>query len=84
LKAIGGKVNISVANLLISYQVARGCVVLPKSVTPKRIADNLDIYALSEEDICTIDGIAARGKQKRVNAPDWGSNLGFNDWFDAK
>lgn len=82
--AIGNKLDLSVANLLISYQVARGCVVLPKSVTPKRITDNLAIYALSEEDIGTIDGIAARGKQKRVNAPDWGSDLGFSDWFDSK
>jgi glycerol 2-dehydrogenase (NADP+) len=84
LKAIGDKLDLSVANLLISYQVARGCVALPKSVTPKRIADNLETHALSEEDVRAIDGIAARGKQKRVNAPDWGSDLGFSDWFDSK
>jgi len=28
------------ANILISWQAARGCVVLPKSVTPSRIIAN--------------------------------------------
>ena len=35
------KYKCDAANILISWQVHRGCVVLPKSVTPSRIESNL-------------------------------------------
>lgn len=37
---IGKKYGKSAAQVLIRYQVERGVVVLPKSVTPQRIKDN--------------------------------------------
>lgn len=39
--AIAKKHNVEGANVLISWQVARGCNPLPKSVTPSRIENNL-------------------------------------------
>ena len=50
--------------------MAKGYVVLPKSVTPARIASNLKgalaaHKALTKEDVATLDGVAAAGKQKR-------------------
>ena len=50
--------------------VAKGYVVLPKSVTPSRIAANikgpiLAYKALTKEDIAKLDSVAAAGKQKR-------------------
>lgn len=84
LKAIADKNSTTVATLLISYQVCRGCIVLPKSVTKQRITDNLKVIPLSEEDVKTIDAMAANGKQKRVNTPSWGWDLGFDDWYGPK
>ena len=50
--------------------VAKGYVVLPKSVTPARIASNMKgalaaSKAFTKEDIEKLDGVAASGKQKR-------------------
>jgi hypothetical protein len=54
--------------------VAKGFVVLPKSVTPSRIASNLKgaiaaSKALTKEEIERLDGVAAAGKQKRYVLP---------------
>jgi glycerol 2-dehydrogenase (NADP+) len=50
--------------------VAKHVIVLPKSVTPSRIAGNLTgaIEAstkLTDDDLARLDGVAASGKQKR-------------------
>jgi glycerol 2-dehydrogenase (NADP+) len=39
--AIANKHGVSPGNVLVSWSVARGIVVLPKSVTPSRIEDNI-------------------------------------------
>ena len=81
LKAIAAKHGVSVATVLISYQVNRGVVVLPKSVTPSRIDDNKKIIKLDAEDMDKLNALAASGKQQRVVSPPWGTDLGFSDWF---
>ncbi|KAG8425855.1 hypothetical protein J3459_008646 [Metarhizium acridum] len=81
IASIAKKNGISPATVLISYQVNRGCVVLPKSVTANRIEQNLKVVELSKEDMKVLDGMAASGKQKRVNTPAWGHDLGFEDWY---
>lgn len=73
--AIGNKYEVSAATVLISYQVNRGCIVLPKSVTASRIEANLKAIALSKEDMGILEGMAAAGKQQRVNTPLWGHDL---------
>ena len=52
--------------------VAKGIIVLPKSVTPVRITSNFtgplaaaNKLMLDVTDIQTLDGLAASGKQKR-------------------
>ncbi|TNY17772.1 aldo/keto reductase family protein [Rhodotorula diobovata] len=81
LNAIADKHSVSPATVLISYQPQRGCVVLPKSVSPARIDANLELITLDEEDMETLDGMAAKGKQQRVNTPLFGWDLGFDDWY---
>jgi len=54
--------------------VAKGFVVLPKSVTPARIAANFTgaiaaAEKLEAADIEQLDGLAADGKQKRCAFP---------------
>jgi len=66
--------------ILISVQIvkyflaAKGFVVLPKSVTPARIATNFTgaiaaAAKLEAADIEQLDGLAAGGKQKRCAFP---------------
>ena len=81
---IAKKNDTSVATALISYQIQRGCIVLPKSVTPERITSNFVVKKLDEEDMKLLDGMAAGGKQQRVNTPKWGWDLGFDDWYGPK
>ena len=54
---------------------------LPKSVTPKRISDNLQTVSLDKEDMAGLDGLAAEGKQARINCPPWGTDHGFPNWY---
>lgn len=81
INAIAEKYKTSPATICISYQVNRGIVVLPKSVSPKRIEDNLKVISLEKEDMIKLDGMAAAGKAQRINTPKWGWDLGFDDWY---
>ncbi|KAI8154210.1 putative glycerol dehydrogenase protein [Colletotrichum sp. SAR 10_71] len=67
--------------ILISYHVNKGIVVLPKSVTEKRISSNKEVISLSKEDLDLLDGLAAKGNAKRINTPLWGFDLGFAGWY---
>ena len=48
---------------------------LPKSVTPSRIKENLKVIFITREDMELLEGMAAHGKQQRVNTPLWGHDL---------
>jgi L-glyceraldehyde reductase len=54
------------AQLLVSWAVQRGTVVLPKSVTPSRIADNFQDFELPQE---VFDKITALDRHHRYNFP---------------
>lgn len=77
---IASKHGVESGTILISYQVARNVVVLPKSVTPARIEKNLKLVALDKEDMDTLNGLQ-KTKGKRFLTPAWkGVKLGFADW----
>ncbi|KAH8805433.1 glycerol dehydrogenase [Xylogone sp. PMI_703] len=82
--ALAEKYKVSPATILISYQVNRGCIVLPKSVTLSRIEENLKVIPIAKDDMETLETMAANGKQQRVNTPLWGHDLGFDDWYGPK
>lgn len=81
IQKIANKHGVSAATVLISYHACKGVVALPKSTSETRISGNKHIIALTEEELATLDGLAASGKAKRINTPLWGSDLGFDDWF---
>lgn len=81
IEEIGKKYGCSPATILISYHVNKGVVVLPKSVTERRISANKEVLLLSKEDLATLDELAGNGKAKRLNTPKWGFDLGFRDWY---
>lgn len=56
LTRIADRHGVSVAQVLVRWNVQQGVVVLPKSVTPSRIRTNLDIegFVLSDDDLAAI------------------------------
>ena len=68
--AIAAAHGLQPADVLLGWLVAKGIVVLAKSVTPARIKANIEgpllaAKKLTPEDIETLDGVAASGKQLR-------------------
>ncbi|GAA5883565.1 hypothetical protein JCM16303_005490 [Sporobolomyces ruberrimus] len=79
IKRIADKHEVSVGTILISWSVQRQVVVLPKSVTEKRIIENHKIVQLYDEDMDVLDNLH-RTKGKRFLRPDWNTDLKFEDW----
>ncbi|BGP19284.1 hypothetical protein JCM10213_008197 [Rhodosporidiobolus nylandii] len=71
---VAKKHNVNPANVLISWQVARGIVVLPKSVTPERIRSNFEDVELDQKDVDKLNKRAAELGTKRTVDPSagWG------------
>ncbi|VVD04026.1 aldo-keto reductase family 1 member B1-like isoform X1 [Leptidea sinapis] len=64
LKAIATRLGKTVAQVLIRYQIDRGVIVIPKSVTRSRIASNFDVFdfKLSAEDVQLINTFDCNGR----------------------
>ena len=70
-------------------QIQRGVAVIPKSVTPSRIEENLKLFdfAISDEDVATIDGFGRpdgrliipmlNGKARDAGHPHYPFNIEF-------
>ena len=69
LKTIAEKYNKSVAQVLIRYQLQRGNVVIPKSVTASHIQQNMEIldFELSADDMAAIDSLDNGGRFVHAN-----------------
>ncbi|KAM0791867.1 hypothetical protein ACM66B_004124 [Microbotryomycetes sp. NB124-2] len=85
VKELAEKYNVGPANILISWQVERGCICLPKSVTPERIVSNFKDVKLSKEDVDKINERAKEFGTKRTVDPSkaWGVNI-FDDSKPSK
>ena len=63
--------------------MARGSVVLAKSINPDRITANRELVELDADDLALLqkysDDLKASGKQKRYVAPPFGVDMGFPD-----
>ncbi|KIK93208.1 hypothetical protein PAXRUDRAFT_34185 [Paxillus rubicundulus Ve08.2h10] len=76
--------SLKTPDVLLGYPLAKGMVVLPKSVTLVRIEVNFigasGTYSkLTAEDVAKLDGVAAGGASLRLLVtPPWGVDLGFD------
>ena len=59
LASIGKKYNKTPAQVILRWNIDLGIVTIPKSITPERIRENLDIFdfELTAEDIAAIDAL---------------------------
>ena len=59
LQAIAHAHGVSVPQVVLRWMVQRGIVVIPKSVTPSRIAQNADLYGfeLSHDEVAAINAM---------------------------
>jgi 2,5-diketo-D-gluconate reductase A len=62
--------GVSVAQVLVRWNLQQGIVVVPKSVTPSRIRSNIDVdgFALTDEDLVAIAGLESG--QRTGSHPD--------------
>jgi diketogulonate reductase-like aldo/keto reductase len=73
VQALAQKLNKDAGQLLISWGVQKGMVVLPKSVTPSRIRSNFQTFRLPENVITELDALE---RHKRFNFPvHWGVDI---------
>jgi len=66
VQKIAEKHGVHAPNIYLSWLLQRGICVLPKSVTPHRITDNMKTVDLSDEDIQTIEKLAESHPPHRV------------------
>jgi diketogulonate reductase-like aldo/keto reductase len=59
LAALAAKHGRSPAQIVLRWHLQSGNIVIPKSVTPARIRENIDVFgfALSEEDMAAVDAL---------------------------
>jgi len=69
VKAVAEKYSKTPAQILLRYQVQRGNITIPKSVTKSRIIENAQIFdfELSAEDVTTIDSFDCDGRVCHLN-----------------
>jgi len=77
VKEIAAKLGITPAQVLISWHIQRGTVVLPKSVTTSRVQSNYQVTALPDELFEKLEA-AANSQTPRPFNPSKAWGLGFD------
>ncbi|KAF9265167.1 hypothetical protein L218DRAFT_898752 [Marasmius fiardii PR-910] len=74
VKEIAAQTGLTPAQVIISWHVQRGTVVLPKSVTPSRVKENLQIAALPDDAFKKLETAAVSHPPSRGSDPrkNWG------------
>ncbi|MFJ3924694.1 aldo/keto reductase [Streptomyces sp. NPDC090022] len=69
--AVAHKHGRSAAQVVLRWHVQHGIIAIPKSVTPSRIRENLDVFGfeLDADDLAALDALGASGAGRRIG-PD--------------
>lgn len=82
VKKIAEEAKIGTANLIVSYMIQKGFVCIPKSVTPERIRENMELYVLPDD---IVKKLEAFDEGRRYNDPvEWGFDIFDIHGGDAK
>lgn len=71
VNTIAQKYGADPGQILVSWAVQRGTIVLPKSVTEHRIISNLKTVVLSDEDFETLNDLHKKEGENRIVNPPW-------------
>ncbi|GAA1146654.1 aldo/keto reductase [Ornithinicoccus hortensis] len=65
--AVAERIGVTPGQVVLRWHVQEGRIVIPKSVTPERIAGNIDLFTfeLTDEDVATITGLDS---EERIGA----------------
>ncbi|KAK9349887.1 hypothetical protein V1523DRAFT_436813 [Lipomyces doorenjongii] len=74
VKAVAERLSKSPAQVLLSWAIWRGTAVIPKSVTPSRIASKFEDFVMSNSDGELINEIS-NTTRKRIVSPNWGVKI---------
>jgi len=77
---IASRNNITPAQVLLSWAVQRGTSVVPKSVRPERIRDNMQILELDDADFHVVDNMKSEKESVRYLDPTL--YLGFDPFSE--
>ncbi|GAA5953603.1 hypothetical protein JCM21900_003358 [Sporobolomyces salmonicolor] len=69
IKRIAEKNGCTPAQVLIAWAIVGGHSVIPKSVTPSRIAENFKQVSLSQEDVDAVSKLGEGSGRRRYNIP---------------
>ncbi|XP_006462542.1 hypothetical protein AGABI2DRAFT_72498 [Agaricus bisporus var. bisporus H97] len=75
VKSIAKELGITPAQVIISWHVQRGTVVLPKSVTPSRVEENLQVVPLPQDAFDMLEKAATSHEPERGSDPKWGVDI---------
>lgn len=77
VKDVAKELGITPAQVIISWHIQRGTVVLPKSVTPSRVVENLKVTALPQAAFDRLEKAATSHEPIKVldPSPHWGVDL---------
>ena len=64
IQAIAARLGRTPAQVILRWHLQQGRIIIPKSVTPARIRENLDIldFTLTDADLTTIDALERDGR----------------------
>lgn len=82
ISSIAKNRGVATGNVMLSWGIAKGWSMIPKSTNPGRIAANLnDNFVPTQEEMARLDELA-KGNSRRFNCPDWGTEI-FHDDVDV-
>ncbi|KAK4882818.1 hypothetical protein RN001_006137 [Aquatica leii] len=83
VKDLATRYNKSPAQILLRYQVQRNHIIIPKTVTKKRMIENMDIFdfELSDKDMSLLDTLDCNGRSSPFTLAKGHKFYPFNDEY---